>query len=121
MPAGPPPTTSTSVSAATSACRGSSVQNSWFAGRDRTGMRGSLRANAPLAAVARRALLEQVDRQPMRAPRALLERRQPLGDMRAHRLPQVPALVEVGDQPTGIDQLQRRGRDVERLEEARDL
>ena len=57
----------------------------------------------------------------MRLARALLQRGQRLADARAHRAAPVPGFVEVGDQAPGVDQVDRRRDQVERLEEAAHL
>ena len=57
----------------------------------------------------------------MRLFRALLQRGQRLGDLRTHRAAPVPGLVEIGDQPSGVHQVERRRGQPERLEEAAHL
>src|SRR5438552_3391488 len=107
-PAGPPPTTSTSVSAASVARRGGSSIVGAGSGRFREGTLLFLAG-------------EKLDDDLVRLAGALLQRRQRLGDLLAHRAPAVPRLVEVGDQAPRVDQVERRCGQLQRLEEAAHL
>src|SRR5688572_30465639 len=84
-PAGPPPITSTSVSPASRASRGGSSMRGASSGRFNVG-------------IARFFAGEQLERDAVRLAGALLQRRQLLRDVRAHRAPAVPGFVEIGDQ-----------------------
>src|SRR5512138_3217351 len=88
-PAGPPPTTSTSVSPASVARRGGRSIAAPLSGRFSEGTLGFLSG-------------EKLERELVGLPRALLQRGQRLADARAHRAAAVPGLVEVRDQPAGI-------------------
>src|SRR5262245_34763188 len=107
MPAGPPPTTSTSASPASSAWRRGSSMHAASSGRLNVGM-------LLLAG-------EKRERQPVRLARALLQRGEFLRDMGAHRAAAVPALVEIRDYAPGVDQVERRRRQVERFQKAAHL
>src|SRR6185436_16482403 len=96
-PAGPPPTTSTSVSPASVARRGGRSTAAPLSGRFREGTLLLLSS-------------DQLEEQAVRFLRALLQRRQRLGDLGAHRAPAVPRFVQVGDQPSGVDEVERRRR-----------
>src|SRR5918992_3807462 len=104
-PAGPPPTTGTSVSPASSASRGGNSIRGASSGRFNVG-------------IARFFAGEQLERDAMRLARALLQRRQRLGDVRAHGAPAVPRFVEIGDEPAGVHQIERRRGQAERFEKA---
>src|SRR5882762_10075602 len=105
-PAGPPPTTSTSVSAASNARRGGSSIRFGSSGRFREG----------IAALAR---VQQLQNDLVGLARALLQRRHRLQQRRAQLAPVVPRFVEVRAQPPRVHEVQRRGRQLEILEEAR--
>src|SRR3954470_22413632 len=104
-PAGPPPTTSTSVSAASIACRGGSAIFSTRSGRFRDGTGLLLR-------------LQEFDEDLLRFLRALLEGRHGACEMAFHRAAAVPRLVEVSDQAPGIDEIERRRRDLQVFQQA---
>src|SRR5512134_1103630 len=90
-PAGPPPTTSTSVSPASTAWRGGSSTVGASSGRFRVGI----------------ALLsgQRLEQQAMRLARTLLQLRQLLGDARGYRAAAVPGIVQISDEAPGIHQL----------------
>src|SRR6185295_10065170 len=107
-PAGPPPTTSTSVSPASVARRGGRSTAAPLSGRFSEGTLLFLSG-------------EQFEHQAMSLLRALLQGRQRFADPGPHRAAPVPRLVEVGDQAAGVDEMQRRRGQVERLEKAAHL
>src|SRR5262245_66332680 len=94
-PAGPPPTTSTSVSPASVARRGGRSTPAPLSGRFSEGTLGFLSG-------------EKLDREAIRLLRPLLQRRQRLGDACPHRALAVPRLVEVSDHPARVHQVERR-------------
>src|SRR5262245_48085318 len=107
-PAGPPPTTSTSVSPASVARRGGRSTPAPLSGRFSEGTLLLLSG-------------EKLDGEAVGLLRPLLQRRQRLGDARAHRAAAVPGFVEVRDQPARVDQVERRRGQLERFEKAADL
>src|SRR4051812_47117978 len=84
-PAGPPPTTSTSVSPASAAWRGGSAMRASFSGRFNEG-------------TPRFFLGEKFQKDLVRFLRARLQRRNRFREHRPHRLAPVPGLVEVRDE-----------------------
>src|SRR5512134_2629678 len=107
-PAGPPPTTSPSVSPASTAWRGGSSTLGAPSGSFSVGIRESLPR-------------QHLEEDAMRFSCALLQRRQRLRDLRAHRAAPVPGLVQIGDKPAGVHQVERWRRQAERLQEAAHL
>src|SRR6266542_3280409 len=91
-PAGPPPTTSTSVSPATPAAR-----NARLVEVVPTPASSPLSSCSDASVFGRRARGEQFDGDAVGFERSLLQRRKRLGDMRTQRILAVPAFVEIRD------------------------
>src|SRR3954468_7854662 len=88
-PAGPPPTTSTSVSPASAAWRGGSAMRASCSGRLNEGTACFF-------------LGEKFQKDLVRLLRARLQRRHRLREHRAHGFTPVPGLVEVRDEAPGV-------------------
>src|SRR5690606_28108364 len=116
MPDGPPPTTSTSVSAARPARRAGRVSSGMVAGFWSMGMSVHF-----LAWSGRRQAVEQVHEQGMVLARPFLQRRQSLADVFLDLGPEVPRVVDRGEQLAGADVVQGRCLHVQGLEQASHL
>src|SRR5687767_6642942 len=104
-PAGPPPTTRTSVSPPSSAWRGGSGSRTVWSGRFSAG-KGQLFP------------VDELEQDAVRLLRALLQGRNVLRELRLDRAHLVPRLVDIGHKAARVDELHRRRRDLQLLQKA---
>src|SRR4029077_17839004 len=120
-PAGPPPTTSTSHSAATVAVRGARVMVVGSRGRSSGGIASASRCASGLHLPTRPVVLQDLEGDLVGAPGARLDLGHRLLEPGLQVAPQVPPAIDVGDELARVDLLERRHGDLEILEEARHL